>query len=62
MIPVPTPLTEYDGTAGGMGRMDEVRFGGEPGVSEGVVVAFWRALSSQEDFVGDQRLREKSVE
>ena len=41
------------GTAGAMGRIDEVRLGGLPGVS-----AFWRALSSQEDLVGDQRLRE----
>ena len=36
VIPVPTPLRECDGTAGGMGRMDEVRFGGEPGVSRGL--------------------------
>ena len=49
------------GTEGGMGRMELVRLGGEPGsLMEGV---FWRAESSQEDFVGDQRFREReSVE
>ena len=43
------------GTAGGIGRIELVRFGGLPGV---VVVGCWRALSSQEDLVGDQRFRE----
>ena len=49
------------GTAGGMGRIEFVRLGGEPGSRrEGV---FCRAESSQEDLVGDQRLREReSVE
>jgi hypothetical protein len=44
------------GTAGAIGRIEEVRFGGLPGFSG---LAFWRALSSQDDFVGDQRFRER---
>jgi hypothetical protein len=48
------------GTEGGMGRIEFVRLGGLPGAVEG---GWWRAESSQVDFVGDQRFRERvSVE
>jgi hypothetical protein len=48
------------GTEGGIGRIEFVRFGGLPGAVEG---GLCRAESSQVDFVGDQRFRERvSVE
>ena len=47
----------WAGSAGGIGRIEFVRLGGLPGI--GSEVAFWRALSSHEDLVGDHRLRER---
>jgi hypothetical protein len=51
LLHLPTP----EGTAGAMGRIELVRLGGLPGI--GGSEAFCSALSSQEDLVGDQRLR-----
>ena len=49
-------LPQCFGCAGGIGRIEDVRFGGLPG---GGSADFCNALSSHDDFVGDQRFREK---
>ena len=46
------------GIAGGIGRIELVRLGGDPGIAD-VGVVLERAESSQVDFVGDQRFRER---
>lgn len=54
LLHFPTP----DGTAGAIGLIDPVRFGGLDGGSD----AFCSALSNQDDLVGDQRPLESEPE